>query len=91
MIAKFVDHLLLLRQEKILRQSGFAVPRSTLVSFAFGVTEIGCMNRVCRKFYELHITKERVLAEQALRNIVAVCEIELEVHDVKPDAQLQIR
>src|SRR5690606_5332344 len=47
-------------------------------SFELGVTEIGCMAHARRKFYELHVTNKSMLAEQALRYIQLLYEIESE-------------
>lgn len=60
-------------------------------SFALSVTEIGCMAHARRKFYDLHITGKSVLAEQALRYIAALYEIEREIRDVEPDVRRRIR
>ena len=60
-------------------------------SFALGVTEIGGMTHARRKFYDLHVTNKSVLAEQALRYIAALYEIEREVRDLEPDARRRIR
>ena len=60
-------------------------------SFALGVTEIGCMAHVRRKFYELHTTKKSILVEQALQYIAAIYEIEREVRDLEPDERRRIR
>ncbi|WP_434559381.1 IS66 family transposase [Pseudomonas sp. R1-6] len=60
-------------------------------SFALGVTEIGCMAHARRKFYDLHITGKSVLAEQALRYIAALYEIEREARDLEPDVRRRIR
>ena len=60
-------------------------------SFALGVTEIGCMTHARRKFYDLHITNKSVLAEQALRYIAALYEVESEVRDSEPDVRRRIR
>jgi transposase len=61
------------------------------VSFVLGVTEIGCMAHARRKFYDLHITGKSVLAEQALRYIAALYEVEREVRDLEPDVRRRIR
>lgn len=50
-------------------------------SFELGVTEIGCMAHARRKFFELHDTHKSMLAEQALRYIQLLYEIEIEVRD----------
>jgi transposase len=60
-------------------------------SFELGVTEIGCMAHARRKFFELHATKKSMLAEQALRYIQLLYEIESEIRDLKPDIRRQIR
>ena len=53
-------------------------------SFELGVTEIGCIAHARRKFFELHATNKSVLAEQALRFIQLLYEIESEVRDLEP-------
>lgn len=60
-------------------------------SFALGVTELGCMTHARRKFYDLHITGKSVLAEQALRYIAALYEVEREARDVEADVRRRIR
>lgn len=60
-------------------------------SFELGVTEIGCMAHAWRKFFELHATNKSQLAEQALRYIQLLYEIESEVRDLEPDLRLRIR
>lgn len=60
-------------------------------SFELGVTEIGCMAHVRRKFYELHTTKKSILVEQALQYIAAIYEVEREVRDLEPDERRRIR
>lgn len=60
-------------------------------SFEFGVTEIGCMAHARRKFFELHATNKSTLAEQALRYIQLLYEIEREVGDLEPDLRRRIR
>ncbi|WP_432757990.1 IS66 family transposase [Pseudomonas umsongensis] len=54
-------------------------------SFELGVSEIGCMAHARRKFFELHVTNKSQLAEQALRYIQLLYEIESEVRDLEPD------
>lgn len=44
-----------------------------------------------RKFYDLHITGESVLAEQALRYIAALYVVEREVRDLEPNDRRRIR
>ncbi|KPY78062.1 Transposase, partial [Pseudomonas syringae pv. spinaceae] len=60
-------------------------------SFELGVTEIGCMAHARRKFFELHATNKSMLAEQALRYIQLLYEIEREVHDLEPNLRCRIR
>ena len=60
-------------------------------SFEQGVTEIGCMAHARRKFFELHATNKSQLAEQALRYIQLLYEIEHEVRDLEPDLRRRIR
>lgn len=44
-----------------------------------------------RKFFELHVTNKSTLAEQALRYIQLLYEIESEVRDLESDLRCQIR
>ncbi len=44
-----------------------------------------------RKFFELHATNKSTLAEQALRYIQLLYEIESEVRDLEPDLRRRIR
>lgn len=60
-------------------------------SFALGVTEIGCMAHARRKFFDLHATNKSQLAEQALRYIQVLYEIEQQIRDLEPDARRRIR
>ncbi|RMO09393.1 TnpC3 [Pseudomonas cichorii] len=60
-------------------------------SFELGVTEIGCMAHARRKFFKLHATNKSQLAEQALRYIQLLYEIESEVRDLEPDLRCRIR
>ncbi|NJC36214.1 transposase [Xanthomonas arboricola] len=60
-------------------------------SFELGVTEIGCMAHARRKFFELHATNKSTLAEQALRYMQLLYEIESEVRDLEPDLRCRIR
>ena len=59
--------------------------------FEQGVTEIGCMAHARRKFYDLHVANQSQLAEQALRHIGQLYEIEREVRDLLPDERQRIR
>lgn len=60
-------------------------------SFELGVTEIGCMAHARRKFFELHATHKSALAEQALRYMQVLYEIEGEIKDLEPDSRRRIR
>ncbi len=60
-------------------------------SFELGVTEIGCMAHARRKFFELHATNKSTLAEQALRFIQLLYEIESELRDLEQDLRRRIR
>jgi len=60
-------------------------------SFDLGVTEIGCMAHARRKFFDLHATHKSQLAEQALRYIQLLYEIEREVRDLEPDLRRRRR
>ncbi|RMN63268.1 hypothetical protein ALQ55_200159 [Pseudomonas savastanoi pv. savastanoi] len=59
-------------------------------SFELGVTEIGCMAHA-RKFFEFHATSKSQIAEQALRCIQLLYEIESEVRDLELDLRCRIR
>lgn len=59
--------------------------------FEQGVTEIGCMAHARRKFYDLHVANKSQLAEQALRHIGQLYDIEREVRDLLPDERQRIR
>ena len=60
-------------------------------SFELGVTEICCMAHARRKFFELHATNKSQIAEQALRYIQLLYEVESEVRDLDPDLRCRIR
>lgn len=60
-------------------------------SFSLGVTEIVCTAHARRKFFELHATNKSQLAEQTLRYIQVLYEIEREVRDLEPDLRRRIR
>lgn len=62
-----------------------------MASFELGVTEIGCMAHARRKFFELHATNKSTLAEQALRYIQLLYEIEREVRDLEPNLRRRLR
>ncbi len=60
-------------------------------SFELGVTEVGCMAHARRKFFELHATHKSTVAEQALRYMQVLYEIEGEIKDLEPDSRRRIR
>ncbi len=60
-------------------------------SFELGVTEIGCMAHARRRFFELHATHKNTLAEQALRYMQVLYEIEGEIKELEPDIRRRIR
>ena len=60
-------------------------------SFELGVLEIGCLAHARRKFFELHATNKSQLAEQALRYIQLLYEIECEVRELEADLRRRIR
>jgi hypothetical protein len=60
-------------------------------SFELGVTEIGCMAHARRKFFELHANHKSMLAEQALRYIQLLYEIESQVRYLEADLRRRIR
>lgn len=55
------------------------------------MTEIGCLAHARRKFHDLHVANQSQLAEQALRYIGQLYEIEREVRDLLPDERRRIR
>jgi hypothetical protein len=60
-------------------------------SFSLDVTEVGCMAHARRKFFDLHATNKSQLAEQALRYIQLLYEIEQDVRELEPDLRRRIR
>ncbi len=60
-------------------------------NFELGVTEIGCMARARRKFFELHAEDKSTLAERALHYIQLLYEIENDVRDLGPDLRHRMR
>ncbi len=60
-------------------------------SFELGVTEIGCMAHARRKFFELHATNKSQIADQALRYIQLLYEIESEVRNLEPNLRCRTR
>jgi hypothetical protein len=60
-------------------------------SFQHGITEIGCMAHARRKFFDLHATNKSQLAEQALRSIGGLYEIERQARDMSDEDRWRIR
>ncbi|WP_267874334.1 transposase [Massilia sp. NR 4-1] len=59
--------------------------------FADGVTELGCLAHVRRKFFELHAANGSPVAAEALQRIGALYAIEREAHDMAAADRLQLR
>ncbi len=60
-------------------------------SFESGVTEIGCMAHARRKFFELHASNKSQIAEEALRHIASLYDIEKAVRELKSEERLGYR
>ena len=61
------------------------------MGFQQGIIEIGCMTHARRKFFELHVSNKRQIAEQALKFFTALYDIEREVIAPAPEERRQIR
>ena len=61
------------------------------LSFAQGVTEVGCMAHARRKFFELHVANKSQIAEQAIKLISQLYDIEREAKELDPDARRTLR
>ncbi len=59
--------------------------------FTQGITEIGCMAHARRKFFDLHVAAKSQLAEQALRYIGQLYEIERQVKDLTTEERRRRR
>ena len=59
--------------------------------FTQGMAEIGCMAHARRKFFELHASSKSQLAEQALRYIGELYEVERQVKEVGREDRRRIR
>jgi hypothetical protein len=59
--------------------------------FAQGVIELGCMAHARRKFFDLHATNKREIAQAALEYIGQLYDIEREVQKLAPHERLAIR
>ena len=60
-------------------------------SFTGGITEAGCLAHARRKFFDLHVSNKSQIAEQALRYIGQLYDVEREVKDLNADERRQIR
>lgn len=56
-----------------------------------GVTEVGCMAHARRKFFDLHASNTSQIAEQALKSIGLLYEVEREVKDLSAEDRQAIR
>jgi transposase len=59
--------------------------------FAQGVTELGCMAHARRKFYDLHVANKSEIAQDALRYIGQLYEIERDVQPLAAPSRLEVR
>lgn len=60
-------------------------------SYRQGLTEAGCWAHARRKFFDLHVSSQSVVAAQALAYIGQLYEVEREARDVGPDERLRLR
>jgi len=60
-------------------------------SFTGGITEAGCLAHARRKFFDLHVSNKSQIAEQALRYISQLYDVEREGKDLNADERRQIR
>ena len=56
-----------------------------------GITEAGCMAQARRKFFDLHVSNKSQIAEQALKYISQLYDVEREVKHLRADERRQIR
>lgn len=59
--------------------------------FAQGITEIGCMAHARRKFFDLHATNKSQIAEQALKFIGTLYDIERDIAESDVQTRLTVR
>jgi len=59
--------------------------------FGKGITEIGCLAHARRKFYDLYAANQSQLAEQALKQIKLLYDIERKCKNLPPKERQQIR
>jgi hypothetical protein len=55
------------------------------------VTEVGCLAHARRKFYDLHVASRSQIAEDALRYISQLYDVEREARDLSPENRLELR
>ncbi|ELQ07381.1 putative transposase [Pseudomonas fluorescens BRIP34879] len=59
--------------------------------FEGGITEIGCMAHVRRKFFDLHVANKSQLAEQALHSIGGLYEVERKAKEMSDEDRWRLR
>ncbi|MFA7669832.1 MAG: IS66 family transposase [Burkholderiaceae bacterium] len=59
--------------------------------FEQGIAEVGCMAHARRKFYELHQSGNSQIAEQALKSIAQLYEIEAQCAGLPPEERQRLR
>lgn len=59
--------------------------------FEKGMTEIGCMARALRKFFDLHAANKSQLAEQALHSIGGLYDVERQAREMSDEDCCRIR
>ncbi len=59
--------------------------------FANGITEAGCLAHSRRKFFDLHVSNKSQIAQQALKYISQLYDVEREVKNLTVDERRQIR
>jgi transposase len=59
--------------------------------FTNGITEAGCLAHSRRKFFDLHVSNKSQIAEQALKYISQLYDVEREVKNLTVDERRQIR
>jgi hypothetical protein len=59
--------------------------------FAQGVTEVGCLAHARRKFYDLHVASRSQIAEDGLRYIGQLYDVEREARDLSSENRLALR
>ena len=61
------------------------------LGFTNGITEAGCLAHARRKFFDLHVSNKSQIAEQALRYISQLYDVEREVRHLNADERRRIR